>query len=75
MIIAVLSWSRYKLRDKHDAMIEEPRKLDNPSGSAGAYFPGGKYIYEKEFFIEKDFRDKYVAFEFEGVYKNAKVYI
>ena len=56
----------------HDAMIHEIRKADNPSGSAQAYFPGGTYVYEKTF--EKPVAE-HVVFQFEGVYKNAKVTI
>ena len=56
----------------HDAMIHETRKADNPSGSAQAYFPGGSYVYEKTF--EKP-NAEHVVFHFEGVYKDAKVYI
>ena len=56
----------------HDAMIHEIRKADNPSGAAQAYFPGGSYVYEKTF--EKP-NAEHVVFQFEGVYKNAKVYI
>ena len=33
----------------HDAMLEEPRCQENPSQSAGAYFAGGRYHYEKTF--------------------------
>ena len=33
----------------HDAMIHAARSTDAPSGSAQAYFHGGKYIYEKTF--------------------------
>ncbi len=56
----------------HDAMIHEIRKADAPSGSAGGYFPGGTYVYEKKF--ENPTAD-HVVFQFEGVYRNAKVYI
>ena len=56
----------------HDAMIHERRKADNPSGSAQAYFPGGKYVYEKTF--EKPDAE-HVLLQFEGVYQNAKVTI
>ena len=56
----------------HDAMIHEARKGDNPSGSAQAYFPGGTYAYEKTF--AKPDAD-HIIFQFEGVYKNAKVTI
>ncbi|MBQ8358448.1 MAG: DUF4982 domain-containing protein [Oscillospiraceae bacterium] len=56
----------------HDAMIHEPRKADNPSGSAQAYFPGGKYVYEKTFGRPTA---EHVLIQFEGVYQNAKVFI
>lgn len=56
----------------HDAMIHEARNGSNPSGSAQAYFPGGKYVYEKEFDAPAE---KHVLLQFEGVYKNSKVYI
>ena len=56
----------------HDAMIHEIRKADNPSGSAGAFFPGGKYIYEKTF---PNPEAEHILFQFDGVYKNAVVYI
>ena len=56
----------------HDAMIHESRQADAPSGSAGGYFPGGTYVYEKTF---KKPDAAHVIFQFEGVYQNAKVYI
>ncbi len=59
----------------HDAMIEEDRAQGNPSGSACAYFAGGKYIYEKSFTISAESADTNIMFEFEGVYKNSKVFI
>ncbi|MGN0998340.1 MAG: glycoside hydrolase family 2 TIM barrel-domain containing protein [Faecousia sp.] len=56
----------------HDAMIHEARTTDAPSGSAQAFFPGGSYVYEKTF--EKP-DGEHVIFQFEGVYKNAKVFL
>lgn len=56
----------------HDAMIHQERKPDSPSGSAQAYFPGGKYVYEKHF---RKPEAEHVLLEFEGVYRNAKVFI
>lgn len=56
----------------HDAMIHGQRDPKNPSGSAGAFFPGGKYVYEKTFPRPAA---AHVLLQFEGVYKNAKVYI
>ena len=56
----------------HDAMIHQERKPDAPSGSAQAYFPGGKYIYEKHFQRPDA---EHVILEFEGVYRDTKVFI
>ncbi|GHU03066.1 beta-galactosidase [Spirochaetia bacterium] len=67
--------SRVKLDLPHDAMIAEQRSPDSPGGSANAYFPGGVYVYEKTFDVPENWQDKYITFQFEGVYKNSKVYI
>ena len=56
----------------HDAMLHEARRADAPCGSAGAFFPDGEYVYEKKF-ARPD--AEHIVFEFEGVYKNAKVFI
>ncbi len=56
----------------HDAMLHEKRDPNAESGSAGAFFPGGKYVYEKRFDRPKA---EHVLLEFEGVYKNARVFI
>ncbi|MBN2047335.1 MAG: DUF4982 domain-containing protein [Anaerolineaceae bacterium] len=59
----------------HDAMIHEPRDPESATGSAGAHFPGGKYVYEKTFDVPAEWQQKTVSFEFGGVYRNAKVYL
>ncbi|MDR2792792.1 MAG: hypothetical protein LBB61_03865, partial [Treponema sp.] len=59
----------------HDAMILEKRDPNSPSGSAGAFFPGGVYEYEKNIFVPDDWAEKSVVFKFEGVYKNSAVYL
>ena len=56
----------------HDAMIHLERKDGNLSGSAQAYFPGGKYVYEKRFQRPEA---EHARIQFEGVYRNAKVFI
>lgn len=57
----------------HDAMIGEERKADCPSGGAGAYFPGGKYFYEKKLQVPDGWREKTIYLEFEGIYRKAEV--
>lgn len=56
----------------HDAMLHEKRDPEAASGSAGAFFPDGEYVYEKTFIRPEA---QHVLIQFEGVYKNARVYI
>lgn len=59
----------------HDAMIEGKRSKTALSGGACAYFEGGVYRYTKEFDVPLDWADKIIYFEFEGVYRKARIYI
>lgn len=59
----------------HDAMIHNKRTPDAESGSAQAYFSGDSYVYEKVFEVSEEMLQMHIVFEFEGVYKNARVYI
>ena len=55
----------------HDAMFREVRAADAPAGDAEAFFHVGMYRYEKEF--ECDAKHAFLGFD--GVYKDAKVYL
>lgn len=76
-------WSFYKAGREgrrtvmlpHDAMLEEARTPDAPSGSAGAFFHGDVYTYEKEFEAPEDWEGQHILFQFEGVYRNARVFL
>lgn len=59
----------------HDAMLGAPRSADAPGGSGEAYFQGGTYRYTKTLDIPADWLDKHVCLHFDGVYRNAKVYV
>ncbi len=59
----------------HDAMIHEKRAADSPGGSAVGWFTGGKYTYVKVFEAPDEWNAKHIELLFEGVYKNAVVYI
>jgi hypothetical protein len=79
-----IHWSFYKqgredLRQvvnlPHDAMIHETRNPDSAGGSAVGFFHGGVYVYEKTFIAPVEWREKYITFEFEGIYKDSKVFL
>lgn len=59
----------------HDAMQYEKRAAENPSGAAGGFFSGGIYYYEKKIDSALSLRDKHLEVVFEGVYKDAEVYL
>ena len=59
----------------HDGMILSERSPDVRNGGLTGYYPGGTYTYTKRFFVPEAWAGKDVAFEFEGVYMNAFVYI
>lgn len=59
----------------HDAMQYEKRAADNPSGAAGAFFTGGVYYYEKKIENVSALLNKHLEIVFEGVYKDAEVYL
>lgn len=59
----------------HDAMLEEKRRADAPSGKNGAWFEGKKYRYEKRFTPEESWQDKTAILECEGVYRKAEVWL
>ena len=63
----------------HDAMIEQDRVAARGevtmAGGAGAYFPGGVFEYRKTFFVPPQLRGKRIVVEFEGVYRDATVYL
>jgi beta-galactosidase len=59
----------------HDWSIEGKLNLHNPSGGGGGYFPAGIGWYRKTFNIPSDWKGKCVSVYFEGVFRNAEVFI
>jgi beta-galactosidase len=63
----------------HDALIEQSRPTPDGEvtmeGAAGAYFPGGVFEYRKVFSVPEECRGKRIFVEFEGVYRDATVYV
>lgn len=67
------SWRRVDL--PHDWSIEGRPNKDNPSGRDGGYFPAGTGWYRKTFTAPPDWKGKRVSIEFDGVYRDATVYL
>ncbi len=59
----------------HDAMLGGGRSAENSGGPQTGYFRDGKWTYEKQFDVPEEWATKRVTFEFEGVYRDAMVYI
>jgi len=59
----------------HDAMLERPPRPDSPNGGNSGYRDGGSYVYEKKFYVPEQLRGKTVQLRFDGVYRNAFVYL
>lgn len=59
----------------HDALIFENRKEGMASGVNLGWYECYDYEYSKTFTVPAEYADKELTFEFEGVYRNAEVYI
>lgn len=59
----------------HDAQISEKRSANADGGTNTGWFLSYDYEYEKHFFAPCEYKDKNVFLEFEGVYRNAEVYL
>lgn len=59
----------------HDALRDAPRSADSDQGVAAGYHAGGVFEYATSFDAPESWRDKTVVVEFEGVYRDAMVYL
>ena len=59
----------------HDAIRDLPRSADSEQGVHSGYYPGGVFEYAKTFDVPEEWRDKTVVLEFEGVYRDAVVFV
>ncbi|NQU51402.1 MAG: DUF4982 domain-containing protein [Bacteroidetes bacterium] len=77
--LEVASWRGVDL--PHDWSVEDFQGTNSPFNSAaisgidGGYLTGGISWYRKSFEVSKDFDDKKISIEFEGVYMNADVWL
>jgi len=68
-----VSWRTVNL--PHDWSIEGVPEKNNPTGAGGGFFPAGTGWYRKAFTAPKEWKGKRASVEFDGVYKNATVYL
>ena len=59
----------------HDAMRTEARVSTSLGEGNIGYFEGGDYEYAKRFAMPEDWKGKTLILEFEGVYRNAEVWL
>jgi beta-galactosidase len=59
----------------HDAIRDLPRSKDSDQGVHTGYHPGGVFEYAKSFDVPTEWRDQAVILEFEGVYRDAVVFV
>ena len=67
------SWRSVDL--PHDWSIESEPDKDNPGGAGGGFFPAGIGWYRKTFTAPAEWKGKRVSVEFDGVYRDATVYL
>ena len=59
----------------HDAMRDLPRSATSPNGSHSGYYPSAHVVYEKSFDAPTEWAGKTVVVQFDGVYRDAVVYL
>ena len=59
----------------HDAIRDLPRAADSSQGVHTGYHPGGSFEYATSLDVPAEWREKSVSLEFEGVYRDAVVYV
>lgn len=67
------SWRKLNL--PHDWSIEGDFSKNSPSGAGGGALPGGVGWYRKVFTMDKQYADKKVFIDFDGIYMNAEIFI
>lgn len=67
------SWRELDL--PHDWSIEGPFDKENPATPGGGALPGGKGFYRKTFVLDPATTGKRVFLEFDGIYRDSKVFL
>lgn len=59
----------------HDALRDAPRSASSDQGVHTGYVAGGTFEYAKTFFVPQEWAQRSVLVEFEGVYRDALVFL
>ncbi|QLD11427.1 glycoside hydrolase family 2 TIM barrel-domain containing protein [Microbacterium oleivorans] len=59
----------------HDALRDLPRSASDPQGVHTGYTPGGVFEYVRSIEVPDEWRSRTVVLEFEGVYRDAVVFV
>ncbi|WEV44314.1 DUF4982 domain-containing protein [Lactobacillus sp. ESL0684] len=59
----------------HDAMIEQQRNPHSKNGSNTGFYDGGSFVYTKSLYVASSQVSQNFQLEFDGVYKNARVFV
>ena len=59
----------------HDAMISEPRTQESAGGNNIGWYAAFDYEYRKRWFVPASDKGKSLILEFEGIYRNAEVFV
>lgn len=59
----------------YDAMFHEEQKQDTVNGGTTGNIDGAEYKYYKKFFIPEEYCGGHVMLQFEGIYRNASVFV
>lgn len=66
---------RKTVRVPYDAVRDMDRSPESPNGSHTGYFPSAHLTYQKAFFAPEEWRNKSVYVEFEGIYRDAMIFV
>ena len=59
----------------HDAMFHEEQKQGAANGGYTGNIDAGEYKYYKQFYVPEEYRGGHVMLQFEGIYRNACVFV
>ena len=59
----------------YDAMFHEEQKQGAVNGGFTGNIDAGEYKYYKKFFVPEEYRGGHVMLQFEGIYRNASVFV